>query len=132
METTKQTVTNNVTKVEAKKDLLKLLNEKNKSANVSKSISNKYLYPESMQDKKSTDKEKKSYRRKIQKTILYYLSLDKTTKESKKEFNEFCQTFISGFKNLNVVEITDLYSFHNEKEKETANKVLNSYKQIKE
>lgn len=114
-----------------KVDLLSALNQMNKSANVSKSIKNKYVYPEELKELKSTDKIKKSYRRKIQKTLLFYLSIENPTKENKIEFNTFCNMFINSFKSVDEISIDELYSFHEAKQKETANKTLNLYKQLK-
>lgn len=129
---TKETKKKETTKKEVVKvDLLSALNQMNKSANVSKSIKNKYIYPDELKELKSTDKIKKSYRRKIQKTILFWLSVENPTQKDKEDFNSFCAMFINSFKSVDEISIDNLYSFHEAKQKEVANKTLNLYKQLK-
>ena len=116
---------------ENKIDLMSKLNQMNLSASVSHAIKNKYVYPNDLKELKSTDKQKKSYRRKIQKTLLVYLSLEKPNKEEKEAFEIFCKTFITNFKSLKECNIDNIYSFHNTKEKENAIKILNLYNTVK-
>lgn len=114
-----------------KSDLISKLNTFNTNLSVSRAIKNKYIYPDDLKELKSTDKRKKSYRRQLQKNILYFLSIVAPTKEQKDFFNDFCKTFIMNFESLNKIEIDSIYSFHNEKEKQEAIKILTLYKQVK-
>ncbi|MFX0011350.1 MAG: hypothetical protein ACFE9R_13625 [Candidatus Hermodarchaeota archaeon] len=118
-------------KKETKTDLVKKLNQFNSSLIVSRAIKNKYVYPDDMKDLKSTDKQKKSYRRQLQRNILNFLSIENPTKEQKNSFADFCKLFIINFNSLDKIEIDNLYSFHDEKEKNKANEILKKYKQIK-
>jgi len=118
-------------KVSEKSNLIAQLNTMNKSANVSRTIKDKYIYPVEFATLKSTDKEKKSYRKKIQKTILFYLQEKNVNTENKTEFEKFLKTFVSNFVSLEKSEINDLYSFHDEKEKEQSKKVLSTYQNLK-
>lgn len=114
-----------------KDDLISKLNTFNTNLSVSRAIKNKYIYPDELKELKSTDKNKKSYRRQLQKNILHFLSIDKPTKEQKDSFNEFCKLFITNFSSIKEIAIDSIYSFHNQKEKEQATKILNLYKAIK-
>lgn len=118
--------------IDNKDKLLRVkLEEMNKKRVVSKAIKNKYVYPSDLQELKSTDKQKRTYRKNIQKTILSFLESENITINDKKEFNEYLKIFVKNFTSLDSANIEDIYSFHNELEKNKANTVLNKFKSVK-
>lgn len=115
-------------------DLFKALEQTNKDNAVYKTArakGNKYNYPKELQDLKSKDKRKSSFRHSIQKNLLTFLSIDNPTKENLNSFQNFINTFfISPVKIKDCKDINEIYSFkdENQKEKESCLLILNKYK----
>lgn len=134
IETKKEVTNNEVTKNKIDlNELLNQTNQKNAIHKIARKKGNKYQYPDELKELKSTDKNKKRFRKQLQNNLLTFLSIDNPTKENLNDFQNFINAFFINAINIkNCNDVTQIYSFDesNKKEIENATLILNKYKKL--